>query len=417
MEINCDGKGVCREVRKCVISCANAIAHGTAGSNGSGGLAPIGSCGAETWSACDYDCTQTKVDSVLMNDGKCHEEKSLEETRSCHVQACGRSDPCRVPFVVHAIMKIRGAVASSWTKHSEEVFAESFTAAMNNHNSKQNNNRVLFHPGDVIVLNASPWRASDDTIFGADEIEGEDVEIGMQLVVEISIFNPNADLPPATKHDGKNNAVPLATCHERDLQPLANIALNIHKKLAKSNFVDTMIETMKNNEALGEKQLSPFYYTFEQRKLARESQVVTSWTIKTDVGVGSARIDFNAFTSGVLPMDYILLASLTVITVYMFWSLRLWPVSSKRYGGSGGGADGCGRGKYSLVGTGGDDDTAMAVVGDDASYDDRSVGTAGTELTAISERGESSSIASSIGSLSTYLAKTSSAKLPKGYIK
>jgi len=202
MEINCDGKGVCREVRKCVISCANAIAHGAAGSKNAG-LSPIGSCGAKTWSACDYDCTQTKVDSVLMNDGKCHEEKSLEETRGCHVQACGRSDPCRVPFVVHAIMKIRGAIASHWTKHSEEVFAESFTGTMNEKRTKD----MLFHPGDVIVLNASPWRASDDTIFGADEIEGEDEEIGMQLVVEISIFNPNADLPP-TKN-GKH--VPLAT--------------------------------------------------------------------------------------------------------------------------------------------------------------------------------------------------------------
>ena len=115
MEVSCDGKGVCREVRKCVISCANAIAHGSSGKNA--GLSPIGSCGAITWSACGYTCSQTKVDAVLMSDGKCHEEKSLEVTRPCHVQACGRSDPCRVPFVVHSIIKIRGAIASHWTEH------------------------------------------------------------------------------------------------------------------------------------------------------------------------------------------------------------------------------------------------------------------------------------------------------------
>lgn len=80
----------------------------------------IGSCGVETWSACGYTCTQTKIESVLMNDGKCHEEKSLETTRPCHVQACGRSDPCRVRFVVHTIMEeVRGAVASRWNKHGK----------------------------------------------------------------------------------------------------------------------------------------------------------------------------------------------------------------------------------------------------------------------------------------------------------
>ena len=119
MEVSCDGKGICREVRKCIISCANAIAHGAAAVNAA--LTPIGSCGAAAWSACDYSCTQTKLNSILMSDGKCHEDKTLQATRPCHVQSCGRSDPCRVPFVVHAIIKIRGAVVSHWTKHVSKV--------------------------------------------------------------------------------------------------------------------------------------------------------------------------------------------------------------------------------------------------------------------------------------------------------
>ena len=213
MEVNCDGKGVCREVRNCVISCANAVAHGATSKAQS--LAPIGSCGAVLWSACTNACTQTKIDSTLMNDGKCHEEKSQEITRACHVQACGRSDPCRVPFVIHAIIKIRGAVAVHWTKHSEEIFIEAYTAEMNGRRKKRES--PLFEPGDAIVLNASPWRASDDTIFGTGSLEGEDEELGMQLVVETSIFNHKADLPP-TRGD---QVVPLATCHEKDLQPLS----------------------------------------------------------------------------------------------------------------------------------------------------------------------------------------------------
>jgi hypothetical protein len=106
MEVNCDGKGVCREVRKCIISCANAMAQGAPSLKNS--LSPIGSCAAATWSACDYTCTQTKINSVLMSDGNCHDEESLEVNRPCHVQACGRSDPCRVRFYLASIFSLLG---------------------------------------------------------------------------------------------------------------------------------------------------------------------------------------------------------------------------------------------------------------------------------------------------------------------
>jgi len=415
LEVNCDGKGVCREVRKCIISCANAIAHGTAVGKSSPGLSPIGSCGAVTWSACDYTCSQTKVESVMMSDGKCHEEKNADGgkgqvTRPCHVQACGRSDPCRVPFVVHAILKVRGAVASRWTKQAEEIFTDAYASIMNE--------RILpltrlFGPGDVVVLNASPWRASDDTIFGTSSLEnGEDEELGMQLVVEVSLFNPNAELQPVSVllNRGAGKEIPLATCHERDLQPLASKASSIHKKLAQKNFIYLVVEEMKKNKSLEESQSSPFYYTFEDRKLARASQVVTSWTIKTDIGVGSPRIDFNAFTTGDLTMDLILLALLVIVSAYLCWSLRLWsswrrpggektsngtpPRSSRR------------RNKYHRANLGNDgNDSVMAVTDGETYCDERSLRSGMTEMSTISEQGESS--VNSLGSLSVYLAKTS----------
>lgn len=99
VEVQCDGKGICKEIRQCEITCANAHAAGDFGN-----LAPAGStatCGGATWSACDYSCTQTRINTILMTDGKCYVEKALEFSRPCHIQACGRSDPCRVPFVVH----------------------------------------------------------------------------------------------------------------------------------------------------------------------------------------------------------------------------------------------------------------------------------------------------------------------------
>ena len=82
MEVKCNGKGVCRKVQQCIIRCDNVITHEESAS-----LSPIGSCGAKTWSTCGYTCCQTEVDSVIMNDGKFHDEKSLEVMRPCHVQA------------------------------------------------------------------------------------------------------------------------------------------------------------------------------------------------------------------------------------------------------------------------------------------------------------------------------------------
>ena len=257
------------------------------------------------------------------------------------------------------------------------------------------------------MLNASPWRASDDTVFGTSELEGEDKELGMQLVVETSIFNPNAELPPTTK-GGKN--VPLSTCHERDLQPLANIALNIHKKLAQADFIDLMVERMKNDEALGEKQVSPFYYTFEDRNLAKESQVVTSWTIKTDVGVGTSRIDFNAFTT-FHPLDLVLLILFCAVTAYTCWNFRLCEGRMRRVEKN---PPTTTRGrrrrskhsrkdrKRNYSGDDDDDDTVNAIANDNDELSQ-----ANTELTSISEETDSESYAS-LGSLSTYLMKTSS---------
>ena len=416
MEVNCDGKGVCQEVRKCIISCANALAHGTASKNTA--LTPIGSCGALTWSACDYTCTQTKINSVLMSDGKCHEDKSSEITRSCHVQACGRSDPCRVPFVVHAIIKIRGAVASHWTKHAEEIFAESFTATLNI-NRKSNENRV--EPGDIVVLSASPWRASDDTVFGTKNVENDedDEELGMQLVVETSIFNYNTEIPKFKRH----RDVPMATCRDSDVRPLAIVALNMHKKLAEPNFIDLLVEHMKLDESLGEKQMSPFYYTFEDRKLAQESFVVTSWTIKSDVGTRSSTIDLDAF--GNVRLNILFLTLLSLMIAFICWRLRLWSVR-KKYASTMAvsAADNPAnehrrRGKYSRVKTTDnefrhqqrreivDSDSMMGVA---SAYND-DVQTILTGMTGYSSSSETAPEDSesfrSIGSLSTYLARTS----------
>jgi hypothetical protein len=184
-------------------------------------------------------------------------------------------------------------------------------------------NDNLVEPGDVVVLNVTPWMASDDTIFGAKSLEGEDEELGMQIVVETSIFNNNAELPPSKRE----RDVPLATCHDSDLLPLASVALKINNKLAESNFVDIMVEKMKTDEALGEKQMSPFYFAFEDGNLAKESQVVTSWTIKTDIGAGSSLIDFVPIVR--IHINFMFLALFSPIIALTCWGVRPWLIGKR----------------------------------------------------------------------------------------
>ena len=300
---------------------------------------------------------------------------------------------------------------------AEEIFAESFAATINKGRGKQ---KLLLEPGDVVVLNASPWRASDDTVFGLSSLQGEDEELGMQLVVETSLFNPNAEVPPWKGRENNHNDMPLATCHERDLQPLVSKAQAIHKKLGQPNFIDLMVERMKKDEALGEKQNSPFFYTFEERNLARQSQIVTSWTIKTDIGVGSSRFDLNALTMTELAGGLLFALAMSILICYFCWSLRLW---SQRKRSSDQGERR--KHKYSRVSSSEvagryqerDDDTVGAVINDDTSVVSRGMTEMATissmmGMATISEQSEgTSSVASStmsIGSLSTYFAKTAS---------
>jgi len=418
MEVQCDGKGICREFRRCDINCANAIALGSAGE----GLSkepesPAVNCGGGTWSACDYSCSQTRINVVYMSDGQCHEEKGLEFTRPCHVHACGREDPCRVPFVIHAILKIRGAIADLWTKKSEEMFAEAFAATVNRN---RNPDEALFGPGDVIVVRASAWKASDDNIFGdTPDDESQDEVLGMQLVVETSIANYNAILASNEVVDETNGRVdhrargPKYICDESEMQPLAAIATDIHRQLAQQNFVPMMLEVLKQDERdeqLDRAHVSPFHYTFEDGGFLQQSKVVTSWTIKTDIGGIESELDSDdmKYTSGTSPMLLLTLTA-TALVGYL--------CTTKRKATSGNGtkanrnafqrrSDLRTRGKYSRmvlarddVSTiAGDDNSIMAVGDDDTLKNDQ------PPLEKELPKKYDYSIGS-IGSLSTFLAR------------
>lgn len=196
------------------------------------------------------------------------------------------------------------------------------------------------------MLRASPWRASDDA-FG-DDLDADE-ELGMQLVVETSIFNYNAVVAPgavnsettsrltqATANNmnffGRSKYAPVSSCTETDLKQLASTAHDIHAALAQPNFVARIMDRIKIDEATEQMQSSsPFFNTIQDVALAQQSSVVTSWTIKTDIGTGHSRgLDFiGSYGPSWWPVLLLLLSS-SVVIASMGWSRRnkLWNAPS-----------------------------------------------------------------------------------------
>lgn len=215
-------------------------------------------------------------------------------TRPCHIGACGRSDPCRVPFIVHSVFALRNMRASKWTREAEDVFTRGLARAVRIHSPDVGQ---LFDAGDIKVTLVRPWFAGEER--NLDEgIRGtqarNDEELGLQVVVEISVFNRNVNLPTnegrrlwrvaegytseAIANMMKNitkrfnrDRTPRATCEDADLYQLAKQSLRVSREvLSKSNFMSILIAEVKEEDML-------------QELTASESRLVAAWTIRTDL--------------------------------------------------------------------------------------------------------------------------------------
>lgn len=215
------------------------------------------------------------------------------------------------------ILLFSGATSQIWNKRSEELFVESFALTVNVHRVEVHDQ--LFGPGDVKVMSATDWY--DDDNLSRREPDG------MKVVVEISIFNPNAVLPemesvkeesdinlvnaanftPGWK-DRVNNIVhkvedifhdmkgpPLASCNVTDIYPLSKTASDVHVELTRAGFMDSLLESMKTRMSPSVK-ISPFTPIFNNRDFYVESKVLTSWTIKTEVEIFSESAPLRIFT-------------------------------------------------------------------------------------------------------------------------
>lgn len=283
----CSMDGSCTTLIPCHLSCQDLLQEAKNTplevEQGAGTGPPgEGQCGDNTWGACTSWCSQSRVQSVLMDDGVCHEDNTKVETRPCHIDACGSHDPCRVPFVVHAVVGMSNIQLELWNKKQEEVFVSAFA------NSLEGLGGI--GPGDIEVLIANKWMSEN----GADLL-------GLKLVLEISIFNsttaektykPPGELEEEWGTVGKlfgklenelSSAQVIANCMEEDLYTFANTALNLHNKLQHAAFMPVLI---KNLHFLTPPQgtKSPFESIEESKTLGGQSRVISSWTIMTKHG-------------------------------------------------------------------------------------------------------------------------------------
>jgi hypothetical protein len=283
------------------------------------------------WTACDHSCHQSRISSAEMvthaNGRYCVE--SGRESRSCHVEACGRSDPCIVPFLVHAIFVLEEGGAESgtdlvyWTPQVEENFRRSLVSAAHHPDVYEfdtdgnNRGKPLFEEGDVDILVARLWygdqEESGEESHGGNESsrsnknkddDGGKESLGIQLILQISISNPKA----ISKQPGGRGRILLqevgvvwsnftkvfrgsrasSVCNPFDLYPLAKTAnLVADEILANPRFLSLLV-TENYNNLEGDGDSDDTVRLLQDRgkkglKGFRSARLISSWTIGTQI--------------------------------------------------------------------------------------------------------------------------------------
>eukprot|EP00980_Cylindrotheca_fusiformis_P028509 scaffold22607_cov123-Cylindrotheca_fusiformis.AAC.6 len=287
-QINCTLDGLCQEYRPCQVPCMEAIKFY---SNETETKAEVQSedpredgnkdCGEiGVWSACDYNCQQTMMISRLDKSGACVEASRIK--RDCHVNACGRSDSCLVPYLVHTILVLEGAAIEKWDPVATEDFRKQFTKVAHLDEFELQHTNPIFQEGDVNILAIRPWfdGINDETLFvdESNDASRQDPE-GIELVLQVSIFNAKAqrshrrwlrDLLQEVGIPTSNNTSPIrpnggteSSCEATEMYPLAKQAVDLSSRILKTErFEFLLADTMP---------------------AVRAVRVLSSWTINTQM--------------------------------------------------------------------------------------------------------------------------------------
>ena len=317
--VTCNGEGVCEEERPCQLTCPELARADKVKSLPDAKQARY-RCGDTFWSSCDYNCKQTRISSVAFSDGICHEIR--RESRSCHTGACSRSDPCRVPFVVHAVVGFERGSLSQWSETSEEAFVEALVGAARNMTS-----RNMFEAGDVNVLSALPLYEDDADI--AKKADGHQADIlGFRVVAEIAVFNKASPFrdqsgrPRGPIHGAAQPTTASTTgdgCGTDELYVLAKQALVIKKDVfLNGRFMATIVDEMKSSTRLRE---DPAFRDVLSKDFNIEHNIVSAWTVRTEIDD-----DINYFgpQKPFMAKLYAILSGATIISTFFLIFLTLW---------------------------------------------------------------------------------------------
>lgn len=275
----CNDNGVCTIMVGCEMKCKDVktqvIDEEEKEATGEGEMDVHGDqsdpgCAKDSWSECLSSCEQSRIISTKFPDGVCH--VTGQEMRQCHIDACGKGDPCLIPFLVHAIIGL-DVEADDWHKRrkvDEDIFIDSFVATIN---SDKEQSDILFTAGDVKVLSVGKWFSEDPTADTAVK--------GMKIVLEISLYNSNAiipDLQGSSALFGLGEKTIVASCTESDIYIISSKAISVHNELERTSF---MIDLINKIQSQNESDLeSSVFFGLD---LDGESDVISSWTIKTEV--------------------------------------------------------------------------------------------------------------------------------------
>jgi Xylanase inhibitor N-terminal len=288
-EIRCSD-GICSEIRPCTLQCSD-IPSKQAVLGESQGI----KC-SSFWSQCDESCRQTYVTGIGKSDDKCYEVQRI--SRDCHKDKCGINDSCKIPFLVHAILVLRGAHFDYWDAQASDVMIRSILESV----VKVGQMEVRpFDLGDVNILLISAW--NDDTKSNEDMAANS----GVKVVFRISFFNPITVIGSEIKENGKNMSVidqdeentkkkslfprnPFErikeehACLESVLSSIAKTALDVQSAIQDDVFIEALVDAMKHMEESNRiNSISPWQDLFEKDYLIKQSSILSTWTIRNEV--------------------------------------------------------------------------------------------------------------------------------------
>jgi len=315
----CNDAGVCTETRQCSRICEQFApdkdddGEHYVGNEQNPSFKPE-SCGEPFFGSCQYTCEQTQIISLTNSDGECKEVN--KETRPCHTSECGRENACLVPFVVHIIFIFFGANADKWNRGSEELFREAMSNAISQHPISYQK-KIDITPGDIDVLLVTPYHSM---VQPDDDGSDNEVETGsaMKVVAEISIYN--SDLARTDKIEafeeqagvgdagGGKHVLVNIKCEEDDIVAYAHDALAFNNMFEDKDFMALMYGSIQNVKGMSNAMYADSSAPFDvDISASRESMILSSWTIRSEVGLGAEAQDAKSNVSELLyPLTFII---------------------------------------------------------------------------------------------------------------